>query len=150
MVPVTSPSDYLIDTNVVSEWTKGQPDPGVMRWLHEVDEDRLFLSAASLAELRHGVERLAAGARRARLAAWLDTDLPERFTGRVLVIDAPTAHEWGRLMARAQGMGRSLGAMDAWFAATAVHLQLTLVTRNVRDFDYLGLPLLNPWQDAQP
>ena len=63
--------NFLLDTNVVSEWTKPRPDTGVVAWLAEADEDRIFISVITVAELRHGVERLPAGARRERLDTWL-------------------------------------------------------------------------------
>ena len=75
---------WLIDTNIVSEWVKPRPDVGVVRWLDEVDEDRIFLSVISLAEIRFGVERLAPGRRRTRLDAWLREELPARFERRIV------------------------------------------------------------------
>lgn len=136
---------YLLDTNLVSEWTKPRPDIGVVAWLAEADEDRLFISVITLAELRHGIERLPVGARRKRLDAWLNDELPTRFEGRTLLIDPETAQAWGRLMARAQATGRALGAMDGFIAATAERHDFTLVTRNVADFESLGIRLENPW-----
>jgi hypothetical protein len=139
---------FLLDTNVVSEWTKPRPDAGVVTWLADADEDRVFISVVTLAELRHGIERLPAGARRARLDAWLTEQLPARFEARVLPVDAGTANVWGRVMARGQGEGRPVGTMDAFIAATAERHDLTLVTRNVSDFDALGIRLINPWSDG--
>lgn len=136
---------FLLDTNVISEGAKPQPDPAVMQWLGSVDEDQLFLSVISLAELRHGVERLEAGRRRAALDQWLSDELPARFDGRLLRADAATADHWGRLVARAQTNGRPIGAMDAFLAATAEQHELTLVTRNVSDFATIGVRLFNPW-----
>jgi len=74
--------NFLLDTNVVSEWVKPRPDPGVIRWTESVDEDRVFLSVISFGELRYGAERMAAGARRRRLEEWLQDELPLRFEGR--------------------------------------------------------------------
>ena len=79
---------FLLDTNVVSEWTKPRPDVGVVEFLLTEDEDTLFLSIVTLAELRRGVDRLAAGRRRNRLDDWLRNDLLARFTGRLLGIGA--------------------------------------------------------------
>ena len=136
---------FLLDTNVVSEWTRPRPDTGVVRWLAEADEDRVFISVVTLAELRHGIERLPAGARHDRLALWLTEQVPARFEARVLPVDAETAHCWGRVMARAQAAGRPIGTMDAFIAATAERHDLVLVTRNVSDFAAAGIRLLNPW-----
>jgi predicted nucleic acid-binding protein len=139
--------NFLLDTTVVSEWTKPRPDPGVVAWLAEADEDRIFISVITVAELRHGVERLPAGARRDRLDAWLIEQIPLRFEDRLLAIDAETANGWGRVMARGQAGGRPVGAMDAFIAATAERHDLALVTRNVSDFNALGLRLVNPWSN---
>ncbi|ASG23725.1 type II toxin-antitoxin system VapC family toxin [Nitrospirillum viridazoti] len=137
--------NYLLDTNVVSEWVKPRPDAGVIEWLAAADEDRLYLSVPTLAELRQGVQRLAPGQRRNRLDTWLRDDLPLRFDRRILAIDAAVADAWGVIVARGQATGRSISAMDAFIAATAEIHDLTLVTRNVADFGLLQQPVLNPW-----
>ncbi len=137
--------NFLLDTNVVSEWVKPRPNSGVVTWLAEVDEDRVFISVVTLAELRHGIERMAAGTRRARLDAWLTDELTARFEARILSVDAAIANMWGRIVARGQASGRPVGPMDAFIAATAEQQNLTLVTRNVSDFEALGIHLINPW-----
>lgn len=139
---------FLLDTNVVSEWTKPRPDLGVVAWLAEADEDRIFISVITVAELRHGIERLSPGARRDRLDRWLTEQVPVRFEARLLSVDAETANIWGRVMARGQAAGRSPGSLDAFIAATALRHDLTLVTRNVRDFEMLGVRLVNPWSNG--
>ncbi len=136
---------FLLDTNVVSEWTKPHPDSGVTTWLEAVDEDRVFLSVATLAELRYGVERLASGARRKKLDSWLGEELPLRFESRILAVNAEVADEWGRVIARCEAVGRPLAAMDGLIAATAIVHDLTLVTRNTSDFETALKSLLNPW-----
>lgn len=136
---------FLLDTNVISEGAKPRPDAGVMEWLASIDEDELFLSVVSLAELRHGVERLDEGRRKTALNAWLSEDLPARFDDRLLALDAAAADQWGRIVARSQAAGRPIGAMDAFLAALATLHQLTLVTRNVADFEGTGIRLFNPW-----
>ncbi|MBI2755944.1 MAG: type II toxin-antitoxin system VapC family toxin [Chloroflexi bacterium] len=136
---------FLLDTNVVSEWTRPQPDRGVVEWLASIDEDRTFLSVVTLAELRFGIERLAAGRRRASLQAWLDQDLAARFTGRVLGVDETVAQAWGSILARALADGHTISSLDGFIAATAQTADLTLVTRNVRDFLGAGVTVYNPW-----
>jgi len=140
--------NFLLDTDVVSEWTKPRPDSGVVAWLAEADEDRVFISVITLAELRYGIERMPAGARRNRLDMWVSEQLPARFEARVLSIDTETADTWGRVMARGQVRGRLVGTMDTFIAATAERHHLTLVTRNVPDFDALGIRLINPWSKS--
>ena len=137
---------YLLDTNVVSEWTKPRPNPGVIEWLKEVNEDSVFLSVVTFAELRHGIERLAAGARRKKLDEWLRSELPLRFEGRIALVDGAVADECGRLVARHEAGGRPIHAMDALIAATAQVHGLTLVTRNASDFEFSLKSTLNPWR----
>lgn len=136
---------FLLDTNVVSEWVKPRPDPGVIAWLADVDEDRVFLSVVTLAELRHGVERLADGNRRRHLDAWLRDELPLRFEGRVLSVDQAIADHWGEVVARREAAGRPIGIMDAFVAATANVYGLKLVTRNESDFRSAVKEMINPW-----
>jgi toxin FitB len=100
--------NFLLDTNVVSEWTKPRPAPRVVDWLAQVDEDTVFLSVLTLAELRHGIERLAASKRRKQLDEWLRGDLPLRFEQRILPIDAAVADEWGRVVARHESLARTI------------------------------------------
>ena len=135
---------FLLDTNVMSEWLKPKPNPGLMQWTESADEDHVFLSVISLAELRYGIERMASGKRRRRLEEWLRHELPIRFEGRILPVDPPIADACGRIVRRSQLLGRSIEAMDALLAATAEVHQLTLVTRNVSDFVVLQ-NVLNPW-----
>ena len=136
---------FLLDTNVVSEWVKPRPNVGVMAWLQEVDEDRVFLSVVTLAELRHGVERLAVGERQRRLREWLEEEIPLRFEQRILPIDAIVAHLCGKITARAEALGRRMEVMDAFIAATAEAHGLTVVTRDRSDFEALGGNMVNPW-----
>src|SRR5690606_1583638 len=101
----------------------------------EVDEDRVFLSVVTLAEIRHGVDRLPRGVRQKRLDAWLRDELPVRFEGRLLMVDEKVADGWGEVVARREATGQPIGVMDAFIAATATVHTLTLVTRNERDFE---------------
>ncbi len=140
---------FLLDTNVVSEWVKPHPNMGVVSWLANIDEDRVFISVVTLAELRHGIERMAAGKRRDRLDEWLQAELPLRFEGRVLPIEGSIADIWGKIVARSEAAGRPLGVMDALIAATAKVHRLALVTRNVPHFDPLLRRVINPWTGGQ-
>lgn len=139
---------FLLDTNVVSEWVKPRPDPGVVAWLAEVDEDRVFLSVVTLAELRHGIARMTDGSRRKRLDEWLRNELPLRFEGRVLSIDAVVADAWGEVVAAREAKGRPIDVMDAFIAAVARTHGLTLVTRNAEDFKAFVKAVINPWNES--
>jgi predicted nucleic acid-binding protein len=141
---------FLLDTNVISEWVKPRPDPHVIAWLAETDEDRTFLSVISFAEIRRGIELLPEGRRRDRLATWLAEELPGRFEGRIVPIDRRIAETWGILTVRGSQAGVNLGSLDAFLAATAETRRLTLVTRNTKDFATIGISLFDPWQPMSP
>ena len=139
---------FLLDTNVVSEWTKPRPAPAVISWLANVDEDRVFISVITLGELRHGIERLPQGRRRQRLDEWLRHDVRSRFEGRVVPIDESVAEAWGAIVARRDAMGRPIAAMDAFMAATAETRGFTLVTRNAADFRASVTAVFDPWTES--
>jgi len=139
--------NHLLDTNVLSEVQRPAPSKKVMSWLDTVDEDRVFISVASIAELRRGIALMDEGRRRTALAAWLANDLPGRFAERILPIDYAVAEHWGELMALSRQSGVALSTMDGFFAATALAKNLTLVTRNVKDFGSFGVALFNPWDE---
>jgi hypothetical protein len=117
----------------------------VIAWSADVDEDRVFLSVITVAELRYGIEKMASGSRRSRLAEWLEEELPLRFEGRILGIDPPTADRCGKLVADSEDRGRRMEVMDAFLAATAEVHQLTIVTQNTSDFEFVSAEVLNPW-----
>lgn len=135
---------YLIDTNVLSELRRKEPNPGVAEWFSGRSASALYLSVLTLGELRKGIDRVPDGQRRLKLLGWLELDLPRVFSGRVLPVDAQVADRWGRLLAQA---GRPLPAIDSLLAATALHHDLCLVTRNARDFAYPGLDVIDPWRE---
>jgi predicted nucleic acid-binding protein len=133
---------YLVDTNVLSELRRREPDARVVHWMSARPATTLYLSVLTLGELRKGIEGLAQGERKRRLLDWLEVDLPDYFGGRVLPVDTAVADRWGRLQALA---GRPLGAIDSLLAATALCHGLTLVTRNLKDFRHPDLSVLDPW-----
>ena len=135
---------YLVDTNVLSELRRKTPNPQVVAWIQQRRPDSLYLSVLTLGELRKGIEMLADGDKRLQLQDWLENDLPAFFSGRVLVIDEAVTHRWGRLQA---AMGRPIPAVDSLLAAQALQAGLKLVTRNVKDFAFPGLEVINPWSD---
>lgn len=135
---------YLIDTNVISELRRRQPQPQVVQWFAERPAQQLFLSVLTLGEIRRGVERLPVGSRRDTLLQWLQDELPAFFTGRILDIDQAVAHRWGCLLAAA---GRPLPAIDSLLVAQALEHDLVLVTRNLKDVTDLPVGVVNPWQE---
>ncbi len=133
---------YLLDTNVVSELVRRKPSPDVVAWFDKTPDDALHLSVLSLGKIRKGVDNLKASPRREQLRVWLEQDLTDWFGDRLLPVDRGIADRWGILLARA---GRPVPAIDSLLAATALHHELRLVTRNVDDFLFAGLDVINPW-----
>jgi predicted nucleic acid-binding protein len=136
---------YLLDTNVVSETIRRQQNKLIIRWLEQIPAEALFVSVLTLGELRKGIERLADKKRREKLRLWLEHELTAWFEGRVIPIDLAVVERWGRLLAE---VNRSVPTIDSLLAATALHYELRLVTRNAKDFDYPGLEVMNPWQNV--
>lgn len=139
---------FLLDTNVVSELVRPHPNRGLVEWLAGRDEDQVFLSVVTLAELRYGIARLPVGRRRRRLQEWLGGELLQRFDGRIVPVNDDVALTWGDVTAECAAVGRPIEAMDALIAATARVRALELVTRNARDFEAARISVHNPWADA--
>ena len=133
---------YLLDTNVISELVRPKPAKSVLAWFENIPSEALHISVLTLGEIRKGVEHMPDGARREKLRLWLEHELADWFGSRVLSVDIPLADRWGRLLAL---MGRPAPTIDSLLAATALHHELRLVTRNQKDFDYPGLEVINPW-----
>ena len=137
---------YLLDTNIVSETVRPRPEESVLDWLEAQTPADLFLAAQTLGELVRGARKVKEAARRERYESWIDRELAWQFEGRVLPFDGPTAVVWGRLMGDGDRRGRPCAAIDARIAAVAIRHDLTLVTRNTRDFARFEVKLLNPWR----
>jgi len=132
---------FLLDTNIVSDLRRPtRSRAGLLAWFREQPPDALYLSVITLGEIRQGIEQIRPrdGRQARNLDRWLD-DLPRLYGDRLLPIDTLVADEWGRLRA-----GRTLPVVDTLIAATARVHDLTLVTRNEKDFTDLGLTILNP------
>jgi predicted nucleic acid-binding protein len=141
-------SGFLIDTNVLSEYNRpGGPDSGVKRWLEGTDRQVQHVSVITLAEIRKGIELLAPGKRRTQLEQWLTQDLEAWFAGRVLSVDRRVATRWALLVAQGTRAGRLLPTIDSLIGATALAYDLTIVTRNTKDFEGIGATTINPWRD---
>ena len=117
-----------------------------MEWMDAVDEGLLYLSVLTLGEIRKGIAGLTQGKRRAHLETWLEVDLQARFSGRIVPIDSAIADRWGLLAAEAKSKGKALSVVDGLLAATALHHNLTVVSRNARDFTAAQVQVLNPWE----
>ncbi|WP_027133919.1 type II toxin-antitoxin system VapC family toxin [Geminicoccus roseus] len=139
---------YLLDTNVISELFKPEPDPSVLAWFEAVTgEDKLLTASIVVSELAFGIERLPPGRKRRDLQAWFDDLLETTLAGRVLPFDLPEALQYGRLAALLRDkQPHALQVQDVQIAAVACQRALTVATRNARDFAGLGVPLVNPWE----
>lgn len=134
---------YLLDTNVLSELTRTKPHNGVLQWFKMVPNEALHISVLTLGELRSGVDSLTGTPRKEKLRLWLEIELPEWFQERILPINAHVADRWGRLQTEVK---RTLPAIDSLIAATALHYDLRIVTRNEKDFNLPSLEVINPWK----
>ena len=139
-------SGFLLDTNCISEVVRVHPEPRVLSWLGAAEESLLYLSVLTLGEIRKGVATLTQGRRRTLLETWLEVELQARFTGRILSIDVAVADRWSVLAAGVKAKGAALSTIDGLLAATALHHNLTIVSRNVGDFANTQVPVLNPWE----
>ena len=136
------PLSFLVDANVLSEMTKPRPVAAVMDWLNDNDEQSA-VSPIVLGELEYGILTLPHGRRRTRLEQWFNdgvANLP------VLDIDAQTAQIWAALNAELSRMGRAMPVKDSLIAATARQHGLSIATRNVEDYRYAGVPIVNPFE----
>ncbi len=136
---------WLLDTCTLSEYVRKAPAPQVIAWLDQQDEASLHLSVITLGEIEKGILKLRATdpARSQKLTAWLGL-VEQRFAGRILPLDAAALHAWAKLAAEAELAGRPLPVMDGLIMASARCHGLTVVTRNVQDFEPY-IPVLNPW-----
>ena len=137
---------FLLDTCVISELVAKQPNLHVVQWVDSIDEDKLFLSAITIGEIKRGIVKLDDSSRKSGLVEWLEGDLLIRFTDRILPIDTPVMLVWGQLTADLERQGRRMPAIDSLIAATCLQGRLDLVTRNGSDFAHSGVTVINPWE----
>jgi len=139
-----------LDTNVVSEWMKREPEPAVIAWLDCQPASRLFISAVTRAEIEVGIGILPKGRRKTALTAAAQVVLRD-FEQRCLAFDCACARRYASILIESRRLGRPISVEDAQIAAIALHHTGQLATRNVADFDFLGdLELVNPWAQTGP
>lgn len=136
---------YLLDTNVFSELTKPAPAPHVEDFLRR-SKDRVFISVFSIGEVRKGIALTPSANRRAELEDWLDNEIMPWLGARVLPVTLHIAERWGDLAAQLKVKGKPRPVVDAILAATAFRHDLVVATRNVADYDDMGVMVMNPWE----
>ena len=133
---------YLLDTDVVSQYTKLPPNPRVDAWVQRTDDSDLYISGITFAELWFGINLLPQGKRRTELENWVEDDLSMQFFNRIVGFDLDVAKRYGSLMARAKKNGYNPNAMDCLIAATAAANGMAVATLNRKDFERLGVELV--------
>ena len=138
----------LLDTNVVSELMRESPEPSVARWVSGHPVEDLFLSAVSEAELRYGAAILPMGRRRETILFKIEAMLRDAFEDRVLPFDSDAASAYGHIAAARRSAGRPVASADCQIAAIAAARRMKLATRSVRDFEDMGIEIVDPWAGA--
>ena len=139
--------NYLLDTCVISEYTRREPNLKVIHWMDGHDESDMFLSTITMGEIKKGIEQLPGDSRRKlALTAWLNDELLERFSGRIYSITTEVMLHWVSLYARLESSGQTISTMDLLIAAIALSYHTVLVTHNEDHFRPTGIELINPWK----
>lgn len=136
----------LLDTCVISELVSKKPNTGVVEFVDSLDADDIYLSVLTIGEIIKGIEKIPDSPRKVQLRSWLRDDLLARFHGKIIPLGTDIIVEWGILTARLETQGKPMPAIDSLIAATVLTDKMTLVTRNVKDFNASGVDVLNPWK----
>jgi predicted nucleic acid-binding protein len=136
----------VLDTNVLSEFMRIEPDTQVLAWVDAQPAMELSISAVTVAEILHGIARLPSGKRKQKLEAHAMAMFEEDFAGRILPFDVHAAVEYATLVAGCEAKGRAVSMADAQIAAICRTHGVAVATRNVRDFDFSGVEVINPWE----
>lgn len=138
--------NYLLDTCVISELTKKNPNRKVTSWISTTEENRLFTSVLTFGEIHKGIEKLSKSKKKEKLHNWISFELKERFENRIIPFDLKAATTWGKIQALSESVGRGMPTVDGQIAATGICNGLIVVTRNTSDMEISGVALLNPWE----
>jgi len=136
---------YLLDTCAISETTRATPNSAFIKWLDFQNENDIFLSNMTIGELYKGIFKLQDKKRQEKLMLWLEEDLKPRFHRRILPVEDSVIYLWGRISGESEKIGRKLPIVDSLLAATAIAHKLTVVSRNVKDFELCSAKVINPW-----
>ncbi len=136
---------YLLDTNIVSESSKKQPDANLGKWYKRISVDESRISSVSIGEIRRGIVALDLGTRKTELELWYEHLRPS-FENRIIAPDAAVFNCWAQEIERLKRIRRTPQILDALIAATALTHNLVMVTRNVEDFSIFNLKIINPFE----
>ena len=135
----------ILDTNIVSELMKAEPDSSVLKWFESLENQPLMITVITVAELRFGVSALPDGKQKDQLSAAITAMINEEFDARVLEFNQASAEAYGILLAKLRKEGITMSQSDAMIAAIALINEAQLVTRNTRDFEHCGIEIVNPF-----
>ncbi len=137
---------YLLDTCVISELIKKNPNKKVIKWCETNHDENFFISVLTFGEIHKGIEKLSETKRKNALHHWVEKDLKERFENRILSVDLEVAEAWGKIQGKAELAGKPMPTIDGLIAATGQANDLVVVTRNTIDMEQSGVSLINPWK----
>ncbi len=136
---------YLLDTCVISELIRPQPDENVVAWVRGQNESKLYLSVLTFGEIEKGIEKAPGVTRKKRLKLWVEEDLKQRFEGRIIPIDLNISVRWGEIQGIAELSGKPMPSIDGLIAVSGLVHNCIVVTRNTADMEQCTVELLNPW-----
>jgi len=136
---------YLIDTCVISELRKPEPNNSVVKFLRSIDESEIYLSSMTLGEVHRGIQKLPQSKKRTELLLWVGS-IEQQFEDKILSFNKEVSIFWGQLMARLESEGNRMSAFDSIICATSLYNNCCIITRNVKDFEKSGIEIINPWE----
>ncbi len=136
----------ILDTNIISELLRPRPEPRVVAWVEVRPNSQFFTTTITEAEIRYGVARLDDGSRRQNLQKAVDGLFAVDLVSRVLAFDSVAAISYAQIVAKRERAGRPISHFDAQISAIAIAYGASIATRNVKDFEGLGLDIINPWE----
>lgn len=139
---------YILDANVISELMRPQASQFVVSWIDKQPIRDLYITAITESELRFGVATMPAGKRRDKLEDLMESILEGDFSSRVLPFDTHATREYADIAALCRSVGHAISGIDCQIGAIALSLDMTVVTRNVRDFANIGVRLIDPWEEG--
>jgi toxin FitB len=137
--------NYLLDTCLISELAKSEPNKTVLDWVLSENETSFYVSVLTFGELHKGIEKLPESSKKEELRIWVENDLSKRFHNRIIGIDIRISITWGKILSIAEKKGKPMPAIDSLIAATGIVHGLTVVTRNEADMEQSKVKLFNPW-----